>query len=60
MKRFLLTIAITFAFMAAYAADINPISNALKSGNASTLASAMDKEIDMNKRVDIWKYSGKQ
>lgn len=47
MKRFLLTIAITFAFMAAYAADINPISNALKSGNASTLTSAMDKEIDM-------------
>ncbi len=47
MKRFLLTIMMAFALMTASAADINPISNAMKSGNASTLVSAMDKEIDI-------------
>lgn len=47
MKRLLLTLALILSFLSVMAADITPISNAFKGGNASSLTGAMDQEVDM-------------
>lgn len=47
MKKFLLTLAAMLVFLSAQAADITPISNAFKGGNASSLTALMDTEVDM-------------
>lgn len=47
MKRLLLTLALVLSFLSVAAADITLISNAFKGGNASTLNSSMDQEVDM-------------
>jgi len=47
MKRLVITLAFMFAFFTGFAADITNISNALKGGNASSLTSSMDQEVDM-------------
>ena len=47
MKRLLLTLALVFSILSVMAADITPISNAFKGGDASTLTGAMDQEVDM-------------
>ena len=46
MKRLLLTLALILSFLSVMAADITPISNAFKGGNASSLTGAMDQEVD--------------
>jgi len=38
---------LVFSFLCVHAADITSISNAFKSGNASSLTSYMDEEVDM-------------
>lgn len=47
MKRLFLTLALTLSVLSALAADIVPISNAFKSGNASSLGGSMDTEVDI-------------
>lgn len=47
MKRFFLTLAVFLSSLSIMAADIIPISNAFKGGDASLLKGAMDKEVDM-------------
>ena len=47
MKRLLLTFAMTFALFCAQAADITGISNAFKTGNASSLSASLDTEVDI-------------
>ena len=47
MKRLFLTLALVLSFLSVMAADITPISNAFKTGNASSLNSSMDVEVDM-------------
>lgn len=47
MKRFLCMLALIFSCLCMQAADITSISNAFKGGNATPLAGAMDKEVDM-------------
>ena len=47
MKRLFITLALVFSILNAMAADIIPISNAFKGGNASSLSGTMDKEVDM-------------
>lgn len=47
MKRLFLMLVMACSFMGIYAADITSISNAFKGGNASGLASSMDKEVDI-------------
>ncbi|MDH6535318.1 DUF4783 domain-containing protein [Parabacteroides sp. 52] len=47
MKRLLITWALIFAFFTVQAADITPISTALKGGDASSLTAVIDKEVDM-------------
>lgn len=57
MKRVLLTLALVLSFLGVYAADINPVVTAFKSGNAALLNNNMDKEVEMilpgkNKRCE--------
>ena len=47
MKRILMLMIGLFSWICIQAADINTISNAFKNGNATTLSSSMDKEIDV-------------
>ncbi|MDR0430210.1 MAG: DUF4783 domain-containing protein [Tannerellaceae bacterium] len=47
MKRIFVILTLVFSFLSVHAADITPISNAFKSGNASPLTSSMDKEVDV-------------
>lgn len=47
MKRLFLTLVLVLSVLGAMAADIAPISNAFKGGNASPLNGSMDKEVDM-------------
>lgn len=47
MKRLFLTLALILSFLSVMAADIVPISNAFKGGNASSLSKSMDTEVDM-------------
>lgn len=47
MKRFIISLTLVFSFLCAHAADVTAISGAFKSGNASSLAASMDKEVDM-------------
>lgn len=47
MKRLILTFALLLSCFGMWAADIASISNAFKGGNASSLTSSMDKEVDM-------------
>lgn len=47
MKRLFLTLALVLSCLSLMAADIVPISNAFKGGNASSLNGTMDKEVDM-------------
>ncbi|MGM9759567.1 MAG: DUF4783 domain-containing protein [Parabacteroides sp.] len=47
MKRILLVWMLVCAAWSLQAADLNPITQAFKAGNASSLAQAMDKEVDM-------------
>lgn len=47
MKRLILIFTLAFSSLCMFAADITPISNAFKSGNASTLTSSMDTEVDV-------------
>lgn len=47
MKRFLLTFALIFSVIGIQAADITPITSAFKGGNASSISSSMDQEVDM-------------
>lgn len=47
MKRLFLTLALILSFLSVMAADIVPISNAFKGGNASSLSGSMDTEVDM-------------
>ncbi|MCC8094682.1 MAG: DUF4783 domain-containing protein [Tannerellaceae bacterium] len=47
MKRILMMIIGLFSYLCIQAADINTIADAFKSGNASTLSTSMDKEIDL-------------
>lgn len=47
MKRLFLTLALVLSVLSVMAADILPISNAFKGGNASSLSGSMDKEVDM-------------
>jgi hypothetical protein len=47
MKRIVLLFTLVFPFLCAQAVDINPISAAFKAGNASSLASFMDQEVDI-------------
>lgn len=47
MKRLFLTLALVLSCLSLMAADIVPISNAFKGGNASPLSGTMDKEVDM-------------
>lgn len=47
MKRLLLTFATILISLSIYAADITTISNAFKGGNANSLSTVMDKEVDM-------------
>ncbi len=47
MKRLLLLLAFVCSSLLMYAADITPISNAFKVGNATTLTGAMDKQVDV-------------
>jgi hypothetical protein len=49
MKRLILLFTLIFPvlpFLYAQAVDMNPVSAAFKSGNASSLAACMDKEVD--------------
>lgn len=59
MKRLILTLALVFSFLSVMAADITPISNAFKGGNASTLAEAMDQEVDIALPGSSKKCNGK-
>lgn len=47
MKRLLLTFALIFSVIGIQAADITPITSAFKGGNASSISSAMDQEVDV-------------
>ena len=47
MKRIVCMLAFALSVWSVQAADINNISNAFKEGNAQSLSSAMDKEVDM-------------
>lgn len=47
MKRLFLTLALFLSFLSVMAADIIPISNAFKGGNASSLNGSMDTEVDV-------------
>ncbi|MDH6303466.1 hypothetical protein M2459_000601 [Parabacteroides sp. PF5-5] len=47
MKRLVLILTLVFSFLLVRAADITPISNAFKAGNASSLATLMAAEVDM-------------
>ncbi|MDR1624545.1 MAG: DUF4783 domain-containing protein [Tannerellaceae bacterium] len=47
MKRLIIILTLVFSFLSVRAADITPISNAFKSGNASSLTSSMDSQVDM-------------
>ena len=47
MKRLFLTLALVLSVLSATAADIVPISNAFKGGNASSLSGYMDMEVDL-------------
>ncbi|MDR3140865.1 MAG: DUF4783 domain-containing protein [Tannerellaceae bacterium] len=47
MKRLIIILTLVFSFLSVRAADITPISNAFKSGNASSLTSFMDSQVDM-------------
>lgn len=48
MKRIVFIMAMVFSFLCVvHAADITSISNAFKSGNASSLTSLMDTEVDI-------------
>lgn len=47
MKQLFLTLALILSALSLMAADIVPISNAFKNGNASSLNGSMDKEVDM-------------
>jgi hypothetical protein len=47
MKRLVMILTLVFSFLSVRAADIAPISNAFKSGNASSLTSSMDSQVDM-------------
>lgn len=47
MKRLFLTLVLALACLSAMAADIVAISNAFKGGNASSLNTTMDTEVDM-------------
>lgn len=60
MKRILMIMISLFSWICIQAADINSISNAFKSGNASTLSSSMDKEIDVAIPGSSKKCDGKE
>ena len=60
MKRLLLTLALIFSILSVMAADITPISNAFKGGDASTLTGAMDQEVDMALPGSSKKCSGSE
>lgn len=60
MKRLLLTLALVFSILSVMAADITPISNAFKGGDASTLTGAMDQEVDMALPGSSKKCSGSE
>ncbi|MDL2244429.1 DUF4783 domain-containing protein [Parabacteroides sp. PFB2-10] len=47
MKRILLTLALILSAVGAYAADITPITDAFKKGNATAIQSQMDQEVDV-------------
>jgi len=47
MKRLVIILTLVFSFLSVRAADITSISNAFKSGNASSLTSSMDSQVDM-------------
>ncbi|MBP3518839.1 MAG: DUF4783 domain-containing protein [Parabacteroides sp.] len=47
MKRLFLTLTLVLSVLSVRAADITPLSNAFKGGNASSLSKSMDKEVDM-------------
>lgn len=47
MKRTTVVLVMLFSFICANAADITPISNAFKAGDATSLAGWMDQEVDM-------------
>ncbi|GHT29305.1 hypothetical protein AGMMS49574_05710 [Bacteroidia bacterium] len=47
MKRIVLFLTAVFSFLYVQAADISLISGAFKAGNASTLVSSMDQEVDL-------------
>lgn len=47
MKRILFTFALVLSFLSVQAADITIISNAFKSGNASSLSGNMDTVVDI-------------
>ena len=47
MKRFIILVTLVFSFLYVNAADITSISNAFKSGNASSLTASMDNEVDV-------------
>jgi hypothetical protein len=47
MKRLLIILTLVFSFLSVHAADITPISNAFKAGNASSLTASMDSQVDM-------------
>jgi hypothetical protein len=58
MKRLLITFVLIFSFLSLKAADITSISNAFKEGNATTLATSMDSEIDLSLSGVNEKYTG--
>lgn len=60
MKRLFLTLALVLSVLSVMAADILPISNAFKGGNASSLSGSMDKEVDMGPTGFIQKVQRKR
>jgi hypothetical protein len=58
MKRLLITLVLIFSFLSLKAADITSISNAFKEGNATTLTSSMDSEVDLSLSGINKKYTG--
>lgn len=60
MKRLLLTFVLVLSFLSVMAADITPISNAFKNGNASSFTEAMAQEVDMALPNSSKKCSGSE
>ncbi|MDH6343618.1 hypothetical protein M2480_002396 [Parabacteroides sp. PFB2-12] len=47
MKRMLLTLVLIFSTLGVFAADITPITEAFKKGNATSIQAQMDQEVDV-------------